>query len=122
MKYSHDLIVIGGGAAGLVAAGGCAMFGLKTALIEGEKMGGECLNNGCVPSKALIASARRAAEARKEKRAGVQLAPPVVDWGGVHAHILAPLRKSPPMTARNALRIWAARYCAIGPELSGPTL
>ncbi|RJY09217.1 dihydrolipoyl dehydrogenase family protein [Aurantiacibacter aquimixticola] len=87
MKYSHDVIVIGGGAAGLTAAGGCAMFGLKVALIEGNKMGGECLNNGCVPSKALIASARRAAEAREGKRAGVQLAAPQVEWSGVHAHI-----------------------------------
>ncbi|WP_340587363.1 dihydrolipoyl dehydrogenase family protein [Erythrobacter alti] len=87
MDYTHDVIVIGGGAAGLTAAGGCALFGLKTALIEGHKMGGECLNNGCVPSKALIASARRAAEAREEKRAGVQLEPPQVDWTGVHAHV-----------------------------------
>ena len=87
MEYSHDVIVIGGGAAGLTAAGGCALFGLKTALIEGHKMGGECLNNGCVPSKALIASAKRAAEAREEKRAGVQLAAPVVDWSGVHKHV-----------------------------------
>ncbi|WP_271079524.1 dihydrolipoyl dehydrogenase family protein [Aurantiacibacter sp. MUD61] len=87
MNYTHDVIVIGGGAAGLTAAGGCALFGLRTALIEGHKMGGECLNNGCVPSKALIASARRAAEAREEKRAGVQLAAPVVDWSGVHKHV-----------------------------------
>ncbi len=87
MDYTHDVIVIGGGAAGLTAAGGCALFGLKTALIEGHKMGGECLNNGCVPSKALIAAARRAAEAREERRAGVQLAAPVVEWSGVHQHI-----------------------------------
>ncbi|MWV27097.1 dihydrolipoyl dehydrogenase family protein [Aurantiacibacter rhizosphaerae] len=87
MEYTHDVIVIGGGAAGLTAAGGCALFGLKTALIEGHKMGGECLNNGCVPSKALIASASRAAEAREAKRAGVQLAAPKVKWSGVHAHI-----------------------------------
>ncbi|MGB3167295.1 MAG: FAD-dependent oxidoreductase, partial [Alteraurantiacibacter sp.] len=87
MDYSHDVIVIGGGAAGLTAAGGCALFGLTVALIEGHKMGGECLNNGCVPSKALIASARRAAEASGEKRAGVQLAAPVVEWAGVHAHV-----------------------------------
>lgn len=87
MNYTHDVIVIGGGAAGLTAAGGCAMFGLRVALIEGHKMGGECLNNGCVPSKALIASARRAAEAREKKRAGVQLAAPKVEWSGVHAHI-----------------------------------
>ena len=87
MKFTHDVIVIGGGAAGLTAAGGCAMFGLNVALIEANKMGGECLNNGCVPSKALIAAAARAAEAREEKRYGVQLAAPIVEWSGVHAHI-----------------------------------
>ncbi|MXO91155.1 dihydrolipoyl dehydrogenase family protein [Pontixanthobacter aquaemixtae] len=87
MKFTHDAIVIGGGAAGLTAAGGCALFGLKVALIEGHKMGGECLNNGCVPSKAIITAAKRAQEAREEKRYGVQLAAPKVDWGGVHKHI-----------------------------------
>ncbi|MFB0612485.1 dihydrolipoyl dehydrogenase family protein [Aurantiacibacter poecillastricola] len=87
MDYTHDVIVIGGGAAGLTAAGGCALFGLRTALIEGHKMGGECLNNGCVPSKALISAAKRAAEAREEERAGVHLAAPTVEWSGVHAHI-----------------------------------
>lgn len=87
MNYSHDVIVIGGGAAGLTAAGGCALFGLKVALIEKGEMGGECLNNGCVPSKALISSARRAAEAREEKRLGVQLAAPMVEWVGVRKHI-----------------------------------
>ena len=50
-------------------------------------MGGECLNNGCVPSKALITAAKRAAEAREEKRYGVQLAAPRIEWPGVHAHI-----------------------------------
>ena len=87
MKFTHDVIVIGGGAAGLTAAGGCALFGLKVALIEGNKMGGECLNNGCVPSKALITAAKRAQEAREEKRYGVQLAAPTVHWSGVHKHI-----------------------------------
>lgn len=87
MKYSHDAIVIGAGAAGLTAAGGCALFGLKVALIEKGAMGGECLNNGCVPSKAIISSAKRAAEAREEKRLGVQLAAPKVEWAGVHKHI-----------------------------------
>ena len=87
MNYTHDAIVIGGGAAGLTAAGGCALFGLKVVLIEGHKMGGECLNNGCVPSKALITSAKRAAEARTAMRHGVELAPPKVDWSGVHKHI-----------------------------------
>lgn len=87
MKFTHDVIVIGGGAAGLTAAGGCALFGLRAALVEGHKMGGECLNNGCVPSKALIAAAKRAAEARVATRHGVTLAPPQIDWAGVHAHV-----------------------------------
>ena len=87
MKFTHDVIVIGGGAAGLTAAGGCALFGLDVALIEARKMGGECLNDGCVPSKALIAAAKRAAEAREATRYGVTLAAPQVEWAGVHRHI-----------------------------------
>ena len=73
MKFTHDAIVIGGGAAGLTAAGGCAMFGLKAALIEANEMGGECLNNGCVPSKAIITAAKRAQEARLDTKYGVTL-------------------------------------------------
>lgn len=89
MNFTHDVIVIGGGAAGLTAAGGCALFGLDVALIEAREMGGECLNDGCVPSKALIAAARRAQEARTPLRHGVMLAKPRVDWRGVHAHVHA---------------------------------
>ena len=73
MSFTHDAIVIGAGAAGLTAAGGCALFGLKVALIEGSEMGGECLNDGCVPSKALIAAAKRAHEARIRTALGVTL-------------------------------------------------
>lgn len=89
MKFTHDAIVIGGGAAGLTAAGGCALFGLKVALIEAHAMGGECLNNGCVPSKALITAAKRAGEAREATRFGVTLSAPQVDYSGVHKHIHA---------------------------------
>ena len=87
MKFTHDAIVIGGGAAGLTAAGGVALFGLRAVLVEGHAMGGECLNNGCVPSKALISAARRAAEARVATRHGVTLAEPKIDWAGVMAHV-----------------------------------
>jgi pyruvate/2-oxoglutarate dehydrogenase complex dihydrolipoamide dehydrogenase (E3) component len=87
MDFTHDVIVIGAGAAGLTAAGGCALFGLRVALIEAGEMGGECLNNGCVPSKALIAAAGRAAEAREGTRHGVTLEPPRVDWAGVRRHV-----------------------------------
>ena len=56
---THDIIIIGGGTAGLVTAAGAAALGAKAALIERNKLGGECLWTGCVPSKALIAYASR---------------------------------------------------------------
>ncbi|MGH8226049.1 MAG: dihydrolipoyl dehydrogenase family protein [Gammaproteobacteria bacterium] len=57
----YDLVVIGAGAAGLSAAAGAAQLGARVALIESGRMGGECLNNGCVPSKAMLHAARLAA-------------------------------------------------------------
>ena len=65
MKLEHVKSVytaIGGGSAGLVAAAGAAQLGTKVALIERDRMGGDCLNHGCVPSKALIRASRAAAE------------------------------------------------------------
>jgi pyruvate/2-oxoglutarate dehydrogenase complex dihydrolipoamide dehydrogenase (E3) component len=57
--YAHDIIIVGGGTAGLVTAVGAAALGAKAALIEGGALGGDCLWTGCVPSKALIAFARK---------------------------------------------------------------
>ena len=57
MKYDYDVCVIGGGAAGLTVAGGAGLFGLRSCIIEHGAMGGDCLNRGCVPSKAFIATA-----------------------------------------------------------------
>ncbi len=66
-----DLIAIGGGTAGLVTAAGAASLGLTAALIEREALGGDCLWTGCVPSKALIASARLAHQMRHAERWGL---------------------------------------------------
>lgn len=60
MKYDYHLVVIGAGSAGLVAAASAAYLGARVALIEGEKMGGDCLNYGCVPSKSFLHVARQA--------------------------------------------------------------
>ena len=84
---SYDVIVIGAGAGGLTAAAGCAMYGLRTALIERDRMGGECLNTGCVPSKALLAAAARAHAVRDATRFGVLTDPPRVDFAAVRAHV-----------------------------------
>ncbi len=71
-----DLIAIGGGTAGLVTAAGGASLGLKVALIEREALGGDCLWTGCVPSKALIASAKLAHQMRHADRLGLVGASP----------------------------------------------
>jgi len=69
----YNLVVIGAGTAGLVSAAGAAGLGAKVALIERSLMGGDCLNVGCVPSKALIRAARAAYEARNLREFGVEL-------------------------------------------------
>lgn len=69
-KYDYNVIVIGGGSAGLVSAYIAAAVKAKVALIEKNKMGGDCLNNGCVPSKALIRSAKMLSYAKRAKEFG----------------------------------------------------
>lgn len=66
----YDLIVIGGGSAGLVVAGGAAQLGARVALVEKKALGGDCLYTGCVPSKTFIRSARFAADVRRAKDFG----------------------------------------------------
>ena len=70
---TYNMVVIGGGTAGLVTAAGAAGLGAKVALIERDLLGGDCLNVGCVPSKAIIAAARRAAQVRDAAEFGVQV-------------------------------------------------
>ncbi len=82
-----DVAIIGAGAAGLSVAAISAGLGLQVALFERGEMGGDCLNFGCVPSKALLAAAHAAAEARRAARFGVRLPPPEIDWAGVRAHV-----------------------------------
>ncbi len=79
----YDMVVIGGGTAGLVSAAGAAGLGARVALIEKALLGGDCLNSGCVPSKALLRSAHAVAEARKAPSLGVQTGQVEVDFGAV---------------------------------------
>ncbi len=77
----YDIIVVGGGTAGLVTAAGSAGIGARVALIERNRLGGECLWNGCVPSKALIAAARAAHDTRYASRFGVNTSAMELDFG-----------------------------------------
>jgi len=82
-----DVAVVGAGAAGLSTAYVAAQLGLRTALIERGRMGGECLNIGCVPSKALLAAAHTAHAVRRAGRYGIQAPSPGIDWAAVQAHV-----------------------------------
>jgi len=82
-----DVAVVGAGAAGLSTAYVAAQLGLRTALIERGRMGGECLNVGCVPSKALLAAAHTAHAVRRAGRYGIEAPGPGIDWAAVQAHV-----------------------------------
>lgn len=82
-RRSYDVVVIGGGAAGLVTAAGSARLGARVALIERDRLGGECLWTGCVPSKALLRSAEIAQRWRDGDRFGLRSAEPELVFGEV---------------------------------------
>jgi len=93
----YNLVVIGAGTAGLVTAAGSVALGARVALIERHKMGGDCLNFGCVPSKALISSARLVHRMRHSQRWGINPSEPAFDFNAVFSKMrmardeLAPL-------------------------------
>lgn len=82
-----DLCVIGAGSGGLSLAAGAVQMGASVVLIEKHLMGGDCLNTGCVPSKALLAAAHAAEAVRQAAHFGVDAGPPQVDFARVHAHV-----------------------------------
>lgn len=84
---SADLAIIGGGSGGLSVAAGAAQMEAKVVLIERHKMGGDCLNTGCVPSKALIAAGEAAHAVRHSGRFGVNGHESAIDFAKVHDHV-----------------------------------
>src|SRR6185312_14179296 len=86
-RIAADMCVIGAGSGGLSVAAGASQLGLKTVLVERGRMGGDCLNYGCVPSKALLAAAKRVKAARLNGSFGLGDAPPTVDFRAVMRHV-----------------------------------
>ncbi|MGE0748342.1 MAG: FAD-dependent oxidoreductase, partial [Rhodospirillales bacterium] len=82
-----DVCVIGGGSGGLGVAAAASQLGAATALVERGRMGGDCLNYGCIPSKALIAAARAAETVRQAGRFGIDTSPPAVRFDRVMDHV-----------------------------------
>src|ERR1700674_17717 len=83
----YNAVVLGAGTAGLVAAAGTAGLGGRVALVERHRMGGDCLNTGCVPSKPLLSSARAADAIRHADRHGLEPEEPRFDFSRVLAHM-----------------------------------
>ncbi|HNP37763.1 MAG TPA: FAD-dependent oxidoreductase [Woeseiaceae bacterium] len=87
--FDYNLLVVGGGSAGLVTAYIAAAVKAKVALVERDKMGGECLNTGCVPSKTLLRSARLLAEARDSRELGIASMQPTFEFADLMARVRA---------------------------------
>ncbi|MGB3300522.1 MAG: mercuric reductase [Phormidesmis sp.] len=87
MSVDYDLVVIGGGSAGLVAASAGAQINAKIALVEQAKLGGDCLHYGCVPSKSLIHAARIAQDVKTAARFGVHTSEPTINLQEALGHV-----------------------------------
>ena len=107
----YNLVVLGAGTAGLVSAIGAAGLGAKVALIEKHLMGGDCLNVGCVPSKALIRTARVAADARRGEEYGVRV------HGEVEVDFPAVMERMRQLRARISKNDSAHRYREAGVDV-----
>ncbi len=95
-----DIVVIGAGSGGLSVASGAAQLGLDVVLFEKGEMGGDCLNTGCVPSKALIHTAKQAHAMREAGKYGLSPAQPVVNWPEVKAHISGVIEQIAPVDSQ----------------------
>ncbi|MCP1265693.1 FAD-dependent oxidoreductase [Aeromonas hydrophila] len=95
-RYDYNLLVIGAGAGGLVTSYIAAAVKAKVALIEKHKMGGDCLNSGCVPSKALIRSARFAAEQRRASELGFGPSQACTDFAAVMERVARVIKEVEP--------------------------
>ncbi|MDE8810628.1 FAD-dependent oxidoreductase [Aeromonas hydrophila] len=107
--YDYNLLVIGAGAGGLVTSYIAAAVKAKVALIEKHKMGGDCLNSGCVPSKALIRSARFAAEQRRANELGFGPSQASADFAAVMERVARVIKEVEPHDS-------VARYQGLGVE------
>jgi pyruvate/2-oxoglutarate dehydrogenase complex dihydrolipoamide dehydrogenase (E3) component/uncharacterized membrane protein YdjX (TVP38/TMEM64 family) len=109
-SFDCNLIVIGAGAGGLVSAYIAAVVKAKVTLVEAHKMGGDCLNYGCVPSKALIRSAKLAQQMRHGASYGLSNSTPVFSFKAVMQRIQAVIRAIEPHDS-------VARYTGLGVEV-----
>src|SRR5690606_36303746 len=108
-KFDRNLIVIGAGAAGLVTSYIAAMVKAKVTLIEGHKMGGDCVNTGCVPSKSLLRTGRMIADMRRARDFGLKRVMPEFEFAEVMERVQRTVRAIEPHDS-------VERYTELGVE------
>ena len=113
-QFDRNLVVIGAGSAGLVTAYIAAAVRAKVTLVEKDAMGGDCLNTGCVPSKALIRSARMAADVKRAGEFGVRSGPAEVDFAAAMERVQRVIKAIEPHDS-------VERYTALGVEVAQGT-
>ncbi len=115
-----DICVIGGGAGGLSVAAGAAQLGSSTVLIEKGVMGGDCLNYGCVPSKALLAAGHAAHAVRQAPAFGVNVGAPEISAAAVYDHVHATIAAIAPHDSVERFEGLGVRVIAGEARFSGP--
>ena len=116
-----DICVIGAGSGGLSVAAGAVQMGARVVLVEGAAMGGDCLNTGCVPSKALLAAAKAAQAMRDGAGFGVQPVVPVVDFGAVQDHVARVIAAIAPMDSQERFEALGVRVIRAWGRFVSPT-
>lgn len=115
-----DILVIGAGSGGLSVAAGTSQMGAKTVLIERGKMGGDCLNYGCVPSKSMLASAHLAEGIRQGQAFGIKTEKVTVDFGRVHDHIHEVIASIAPNDSQERFEGLGVRVIRESARFTGP--
>ena len=125
-----DICIIGAGSGGLSLAAGAAQMGARVVLIEGAEMGGDCLNAGCIPSKALLAAAKAAQAMRVGGPFGITPVEPEIDFSAVKDHVAGVIAKIAPHDSQErfeglgvtVIRAWACFVDAQTVEAGGQTI
>lgn len=115
-----DILVIGAGSGGLSVAAGTSQMGARTVLIERGKMGGDCLNYGCVPSKSMLAAAHLAEGARQGQAFGINTEKVTVDFARVHDHIHEVIASIAPNDSQERFEGFGVRVIRESARFIGP--
>ena len=99
-----DICIIGAGASGLVIAAGAASLGVNVVLIEESKMGGDCLNYGCVPSKALLYTSKLFNSKKKLERFGVEFTSSKINFSLINEHVQKTIDSISPMDSEERFK------------------